>query len=149
MHLPLPFVALLSLLPLAQTLPSSSPFIGVDAILKRYGIASRSPEAYASQLPALRHNYPQPPNSSRLVLQPEYRARTPFDWASIALALHQEYIELDGFNYAIARFTPAEWEAWDINQNYVHLIRFFAQQEEGHSTAFANMLGPRAPLPCE
>ncbi|KAE8182071.1 hypothetical protein CF328_g8636 [Tilletia controversa] len=151
MRLTSPFIALLGLLPLAQALPSSSPFVGVDMILKRYGIASRSPEDYASQLPALRRSksQPRPPTSSRLDPTPDYRARTPFDWASIALALHQEYIELDAFNYAITRFTPAEWEEWGINPNYVHLIRFFAQQEEGHSTAFSNMLGPRAPLPCE
>ncbi|CAD6920005.1 unnamed protein product, partial [Tilletia controversa] len=151
MRLTSPFIALLGLLPLAQALPSSSPFVGVDMILKRYGIASRSPEDYASQLPALRRSksQPRPPTSSRLDPTPDYRARTPFDWASIALALHQEYIELDAFNYAITRFTPAEWEEWGISPNYVHLIRFFAQQEEGHSTAFSNMLGPRAPLPCE
>ncbi|KAE8228095.1 hypothetical protein CF326_g6986, partial [Tilletia indica] len=113
------FIALLSLLPLAQALPSLSPFIGVNTILKRHGTASHSPEHYAGHLPALHKHYRQPPNSSRLDPKPEYRARTPFDWASIALALHQEYIELDGFNYAIARFTPAEWEAWGINQNYV------------------------------
>ncbi|KAK0541806.1 hypothetical protein OC844_007964, partial [Tilletia horrida] len=142
------FLALLSLLPLTLSLPSSSPFVGVDLILKRHGAAGRSPEVYANDLPHLRHNKNKPPTSSRLDPKPEYRARTPFDWASIALALHQEYIELDAFNYAITRFTPAQWQEWGINPNYVHLIRFFGQQEEGHAAAFSHMLGPHAPLPC-
>ncbi|KAK0544284.1 hypothetical protein OC845_005671 [Tilletia horrida] len=143
---------LLSLLTTAHALPSPSSFLGVDAILRRYGVTSRSPEAYAAQMPALANRHfnkpPPPPTSSRLVPKPDYRARTPFDWASIALALHQEYIELDAFNYAITRFTPAQWEEWGINPGYVHLIRYFGQQEEGHAAAFSNMLGPNTELPC-
>ncbi|KAL9937174.1 hypothetical protein V8E36_003583 [Tilletia maclaganii] len=146
-------ILILSLALLVHALPSPSAFAGVDSILKKYNLARRSPEDYADALPALRRRakhvfHPAPPTSSRLIAKPDYRARTPFDRASIALALHQEYIELDAFNYAIIRFSEADWEGWGITPEYVHLIRFFGQQEEGHATAFANMLGPRAPLPC-
>jgi hypothetical protein len=64
------------------------------------------------------------------------------------LATHQEYIELDLFNYGIARFSDAEFAAQNMTANDISLLRFFAQQEVGHANLLSNMLGPKAPLQC-
>jgi hypothetical protein len=67
---------------------------------------------------------------------------------SIALALHQEYIELDLFNYGITRFSEAEFATQNMTVDDISLLRFFAQQEIGHATLLSNMLGEKAPHQC-
>ncbi|EST10013.1 hypothetical protein PSEUBRA_000414 [Kalmanozyma brasiliensis GHG001] len=88
------------------------------------------------------------PNSSYFVEKPTYQVFSNFDFQSIALALHQEYIELDLFNYGLVKFSDADYDAAGIDAEDRHLIRHFAQQEIGHAVALSNMLGPNAPKMC-
>lgn len=52
----------------------------------------------------------------------------------------QEWIELDLFNYGLARFSDAEFEEHGIDADQRHLIRFMAQQEIGHANLISNIL---------
>ncbi|SPO20062.1 probable Rds1 protein [Ustilago trichophora] len=88
------------------------------------------------------------PNSSFLVKKPTSQVFSNFDFQSIALALHQEYIELDLFNYGLVKFSDADYDAAGIDADDRHLIRHMAQQEIGHAVALSNMLGPKAPKQC-
>ena len=88
------------------------------------------------------------PISSFLVKKPTYQVFSNFDFQSIALALHQEYIELDLFNYALVKFSDADYDAAGLDADDRHLIRHMAQQEIGHAVALSNMLGPKAPKMC-
>ncbi|KAI0762131.1 Rds1 protein [Trametes elegans] len=66
-----------------------------------------------------------------------------------ALALYQEYIELDLFHYGLAKFSVDEFEAAGLGAEDRYLIQFMAEQEVGHSTLISNMLGPdSAPKQC-
>ncbi|KAH8798605.1 hypothetical protein F5884DRAFT_825415 [Xylogone sp. PMI_703] len=65
-----------------------------------------------------------------------------------ALALYQEYIELDLFHFAVNRFSTEEFEAAGINADEQFLIKYMGDQEIGHAELIANMLGPAAPQPC-
>lgn len=58
-----------------------------------------------------------------------------------ALALHQEYIELDLFHYGLAKFSVDEFEAAGLDAEDRYLIEFMADQEVGHATLISNMLG--------
>lgn len=69
-------------------------------------------------------------------------------FSSIALATHQEYIELDLFNYGIAKFSEAEFATQNMTADDISLLRFFAEQEIGHATLLSNMLGEKAPHKC-
>lgn len=88
------------------------------------------------------------PNSSFAVQKPTYQVFSNFDFQSIALALHQEYIELDLFNYGLVKFSDADYDANGLDAEDRHLIRHMAQQEIGHAIALSNMLGARAPKQC-
>ncbi|PWN49834.1 putative Rds1 protein [Violaceomyces palustris] len=88
------------------------------------------------------------PNSSNFVTNPTYATFSNFDFQSIALAVHQEYIELDLFNYGLAHFSDADFDQAGINAENRELIRFMAQQEIGHAYVLSNMLGPAAPKMC-
>ncbi|KEY71172.1 hypothetical protein S7711_02286 [Stachybotrys chartarum IBT 7711] len=79
---------------------------------------------------------------------PVYRVNSDFDYQSLALALYQEWIELDLFHWGLATFPEEEWEAYGINAEYRYLIQFMAEQEVGHATVLTNMLGPQAPKQC-
>lgn len=68
---------------------------------------------------------------------------------SIALATHQEYIELDSFNDGIARFSLKEFKEAGIDEKGVELLRYFAQQEAGHTKVLSNLLGAPAPKQCK
>lgn len=77
-----------------------------------------------------------------------------FDFQSLNLALNQEWIELDLFNYGLARFSDAEFDAQGIDAEQRELIRFMAQQEIGHANLISNILqgagksySVRTPLP--
>lgn len=66
-------------------------------------------------------------NASVSSPMPEYRPFSDFDFQSLNLALNQEWIELDLFNYGIARFSPEEFEAVGITPADQSLIQFMAQ----------------------
>lgn len=79
---------------------------------------------------------------------PVYRVESDFDYQSLALALYQEWIELDLFHWGLATFSDEEFEAYGINAENRYLIQFMAEQEVGHATVITNMLGPQAPKQC-
>lgn len=58
-----------------------------------------------------------------------------------ALALHQEYIELDLFHHGLAMFSDAEFEAAGLGAHDRFLIEFMADQEVGHAILISNILG--------
>jgi len=79
---------------------------------------------------------------------PVYRVQSDFDYQSLALALFQEWIELDLFHWGLATFSEEEFEAYGINAEDRFLIQHMADQEVGHATVITNMLGPQAPKQC-
>jgi len=56
------------------------------------------------------------------------------------LALNQEWIELDLFNYGVAKFSMEEFAAAGLGPDDVSLINFMANQEVGHSILLSNIL---------
>ncbi|KAH8745480.1 protein rds1 [Diaporthe sp. PMI_573] len=80
--------------------------------------------------------------------EPVYRVQSDFDYQSLALALYQEWIELDLFHWGLATYSDEEFEAYGINAEDRFLIQHMADQEVGHATVITNMLGPRAPKQC-
>ncbi|KAJ3015143.1 hypothetical protein HKX48_004764 [Thoreauomyces humboldtii] len=80
---------------------------------------------------------------------PFYHPLSDFDWESLNLALHQEYIELDLFRYALKRFSPAEFAAAGIDDAGRYLIEFMSDQEVGHARLITNILGPNASKECK
>ncbi|KAI1372521.1 ferritin-like domain-containing protein [Hypoxylon crocopeplum] len=118
-------------------------------------IPARPPEAYKLQYPAdgqLHQPQPAPytpggglgTNGS----EPVYRVISDFDYESVALALYQEWIELDLFHWGLATFSVEEFEAAGLHAEDRFLIQFMAEQEVGHATALTNMLGDQAPVQC-
>ncbi|KAI1100023.1 ferritin-like domain-containing protein [Jackrogersella minutella] len=118
-------------------------------------IAASPPEPYKLQYPAdgkLHQLQPAPytpggglgTNGS----EPVYRVISDFDYESVALALYQEYIELDLFQWGLAQFTDDEFEAAGLGAEDRYLIQFMANQEVGHATALSNLLGREAPVQC-
>ncbi|KAK3492161.1 ferritin-like domain-containing protein [Neurospora hispaniola] len=79
---------------------------------------------------------------------PVYRVLSDFDYQSIALALHQEWIELDLFHWGLATFSVEDFEEAGLTAEDRHLIEFMADQEVGHATLLSNILGPSAPNQC-
>ncbi|PFH57723.1 hypothetical protein XA68_14651 [Ophiocordyceps unilateralis] len=79
---------------------------------------------------------------------PVYRVQSDFDYQSLALALYQEWIELDLFHWGLATFSVDEFESYGINAEDRFLIQHMADQEIGHATVLTNMLGPQAPKQC-
>lgn len=79
---------------------------------------------------------------------PVYRMLSDFDYESLALALYQEWIELDLFHWGLATFSVAEFEAAGLTAEDRYLIQFMAEQEVGHVTLVSNMLGAQAPMQC-
>ncbi len=79
---------------------------------------------------------------------PIYKPASDFDYQSLALALYHEWIELDLFHWGLANFSDAEFDAWNITANDRFLIQHMADQELGHASVLANMLGPSAPKQC-
>ncbi|KAI9807658.1 MAG: hypothetical protein M1825_005599 [Sarcosagium campestre] len=80
--------------------------------------------------------------------EPIYQVISDFDYESIALALYQEWIELDLFHYGLAKFSAEEFEEAGLNAEDRYLIQFMAEQEVGHATLLTNILGPAAPVQC-
>ncbi|KAJ5656313.1 Protein rds1 [Penicillium longicatenatum] len=79
---------------------------------------------------------------------PVYNAKSDFDYESLALALYQEWIELDLFQDALRRFSLNDFKAAGLTSKDRDLIAFMAQQEVGHATLISNMLGAKAPQQC-
>lgn len=65
-----------------------------------------------------------------------------------ALALYQEWIELDLFQYGLKTFSVSDFEAAGLTSEDRGLIEFMAIQEIGHATLISNILGPEAPSQC-
>ena len=79
---------------------------------------------------------------------PYYHPQSDFDYESLALALYQEWIELDLFHWGLATFSVADFEAAGLTAADRFLIEFMADQEVGHATLITNMLGAEAPVQC-
>lgn len=79
---------------------------------------------------------------------PVYRVQSDFDYQSLALALYQEYIELDLFHWGLATYSDDEFNAYGIGAEDRYLIEYMADQEVGHATVITHMLGPEAPRQC-
>ncbi|KAJ6782820.1 hypothetical protein PWT90_07006 [Aphanocladium album] len=79
---------------------------------------------------------------------PVYRVQSDFDYQSLALALYQEWIELDLFLWGLERFSDEEFDAYGIGAEDRYLLQYMAEQEIGHATVLTNMLGPQAPTQC-
>jgi hypothetical protein len=79
---------------------------------------------------------------------PRYMVNSDFDYESITLGLYQEWIELDTFNNGLATFSEEDFIAAGLTAEDRELIRYMAQQEEGHATLLSNMLGHTAPPQC-
>lgn len=80
--------------------------------------------------------------------EPVYNAKSDFDYQSLALALYQEWIELDLFHDGLARFSTEDFEAAGLTAEDRFLIQFMADQEVGHATLITNILGENAPVQC-
>lgn len=79
---------------------------------------------------------------------PDYHPASDFDYQSLLVGLNQEYIELDLFNYGLAKFSDKEFEEAGLTSADRDLIHFMAIQEAGHAQLIANMLGETAPSRC-
>jgi len=80
--------------------------------------------------------------------EPVYKVASDFDYQSLALALFHEWIELDLFHWGLATFSEEEFDAYGIDAEDRHLLQHMADQEVGHASVIANMLGPSAPKQC-
>ncbi|KAB5577582.1 hypothetical protein GE09DRAFT_1260266 [Coniochaeta sp. 2T2.1] len=78
---------------------------------------------------------------------PMYRPMSDFDYQSVALALYQEWIELDLFHWGLARFSVHDFTKAGLTAGDRFLIEFMDDQDVGHATLLASMrmLGRRAP----
>ncbi|KAF7544113.1 hypothetical protein G7046_g9857 [Stylonectria norvegica] len=79
---------------------------------------------------------------------PVYTVMSDFDYQSVALALYQEWIELDLFHWGLATFSVEDFEAIGLTAEDRSLLLFMADQEVGHATLLTNMLGAEAPVQC-
>ena len=77
-----------------------------------------------------------------------YQVQSDFDFASLALGIHQEYIELDLFHYGLAVFSDADFEAAGLTAQDRALLQYMTAQEAGHATLLTDMLGSAAPRQC-
>lgn len=80
---------------------------------------------------------------------PVYAPLSDFDYESLALALYQEYIELDLFYYGLEKFSADDFEAAGLDAEDPFLIQFMSEQEVGHAELISQMLGPSVPKMCE
>lgn len=64
-----------------------------------------------------------------------------FDFESVALGLHQEYIELDLFHYAVEVFSEQDFLDAGLTKEDRDLIEYMSIQEAGHASLLTNMLG--------
>ncbi|KAH2085815.1 hypothetical protein KXX03_001260 [Aspergillus fumigatus] len=76
---------------------------------------------------------------------PVYMVQSDFDYQSVALGVHQEYIELDLFHYGLEVFSEQDFLDAGLTVEDRRLIEYMATQEAGHATLLSNMLGESAP----
>jgi hypothetical protein len=79
---------------------------------------------------------------------PVYMVQSDFDYESVALGLHQEYIELDLFHYGLEVFSEQDFIDAGLTAADRNLIEYMSIQETGHATLLTNMLGQSAPKQC-
>lgn len=79
---------------------------------------------------------------------PRYMVESDYDYASVNLGLHQEYIELDLFNHGVARFSDQDFIDAGLTPEDRTFLAFMATQEADHATLLTNMLGESAPKQC-
>lgn len=79
---------------------------------------------------------------------PVYMVQSDYDYESVALGVHQEYIELDLFHYGLEIFSEQDFIDAGLTAEDRHLIEYMAIQEAGHATLLSNMLGETAPKQC-
>lgn len=79
---------------------------------------------------------------------PRYMVESDFDFESVTLGLHQEFIELDLFNNGLARFSDKDFVDAGLTAEDRAFIAFMATQEIDHATLLTNMLGEAAPKQC-
>ncbi|KAK7177272.1 hypothetical protein PSPO01_16681 [Paraphaeosphaeria sporulosa] len=79
---------------------------------------------------------------------PRYMVESDYDYASVNLGLHQEYIELDLFNHGVAMFSEEDFVAAGLTAEDRTFLQFMATQEADHATLLTNMLGESAPKQC-
>ncbi|GAA5899242.1 hypothetical protein JCM8208_001594 [Rhodotorula glutinis] len=94
--------------------------------------------------------WPGQPAGGLLQYKPTYQVESNFDFQSLNLALNQELIELDLFNFGLARFSVEDFEAEGYTADDRFLIEHMAAQEVSHAIAITNMLGvDRAAKQCQ
>ncbi|KAL4908217.1 hypothetical protein BDW74DRAFT_147069 [Aspergillus multicolor] len=79
---------------------------------------------------------------------PVYSVQSDYDYQSVALGVHQEYIELDLFHYGLERFSEQDFLDAGLTVEDRRLIEYMAVQEAGHASLLSNMLGESAPKQC-
>lgn len=79
---------------------------------------------------------------------PYYHPLSDFDYQSLLVGLNQEYIELDLFNYGLAKFSDKDFEEAGLSSADREMIHFMSIQEIGHAELISNMLGESAPTRC-
>ncbi|KAL1601987.1 hypothetical protein SLS59_005153 [Nothophoma quercina] len=79
---------------------------------------------------------------------PRYMVESDFDFESVNLGLHQEFIELDLFNHGLAKFSDQDFIDAGLTAEDRAFIAFMATQEIDHATLLTNMLGEAAPKQC-
>ncbi|KPV76317.1 uncharacterized protein RHOBADRAFT_64719 [Rhodotorula graminis WP1] len=85
--------------------------------------------------------WPGQPAGGLLEYKPTYQVKSNFDFQSLNLALNQELIELDLFNWGLAHFTSEQFEAEGYTADDRFLLEHMAAQEVSHAIAITNMLG--------
>lgn len=84
---------------------------------------------------------------SRWYVHPSWE-KVPTNQTTQALALYQEWLELDLFQDGLNRFSEADFRAAGLTAADRYLIQFMAEQSLGHVTMISNMLGAKAPQKC-
>ncbi|EFE35308.1 uncharacterized protein ARB_06265 [Trichophyton benhamiae CBS 112371] len=79
---------------------------------------------------------------------PVYNVRSDYDYQSIALALHLEWMIYDLFQTGASQFKPKDFQALGLTQSDYNSIALMANQSQGHVTLLSNILGESAPGPC-
>ncbi|KAF1812909.1 hypothetical protein P152DRAFT_458091 [Eremomyces bilateralis CBS 781.70] len=80
--------------------------------------------------------------------EPRYMVNSDFDFESLALTEYVEWIELDLFNNGLAVFSEEDFLEAGLTAEDRALIAYMSDQEIGHATVVANMLGDAAPKQC-
>lgn len=72
-----------------------------------------------------------------------------FDYASVNLGLHQEWIELELFNHGVARFSEEDFIEAGLTPEDRTFLSFMATQEADHVTLLSNStILPGGKSPC-